>query len=225
MRTIIFGNGYCGGYFKSILNGAACTELQQPTQAENIYFDFNNESTWKNLPDFDRCIITFKMNDPLKASAFSELLNSKRVIILSSARCLVNSSSNEVIDEKKPLNNSLRNQCESEFPQASILHLGLIWGPGREPQRWIKEKRIKNGNKLINLIHLEDIGNITKLFLKQDNLQGRFLISDGIKRTWSQLAKKYSLTLPTQNIGLESRGFNTDKLKSILPQNYCFVCP
>ena len=72
------------------------------------------------------------------------------------------------------------------------------------------------------MIHLQDIGKIVTLFLKNKELKGRYLLSDGLPLKWSQLAAKYSLPLPGFEPGPESRSFNTRKLKSTLPENYCF---
>jgi nucleoside-diphosphate-sugar epimerase len=221
MNTLILGKGYCGAYLHSILPKSTCAELPKNCQVNDFPFDFNDQSTWA-LPDFSECIITFKMENLENAQALANILKGKKIIILSSARCFKNSHANETINENSKLNNSKRSLCESLFlPDATILHLGLIWGPDREPLRWISEGRIKNGLKAINLIHQRDIGNIVKEAISSEH-KGRLLVSDGEPKQWRELANLTNLRLPESQTGLESRIFDTKKLQLFLPDNYSF---
>ena len=223
MSTLIFGKGYCGRYLKPLLANAQCAELPDLKDDEDIPFDFNDTNTWEQLTGFDTYVFTLKMENTKNAARLAQLTQGSQRIILSSARCFGNSLPDQLIDETTPIKNTLRNQCESLFlPNACLMHLGLIWGKDREPQTWLKEGRIRNGQKFINMIHLHDIGNIVKNMIHQDQ-QGRFLISDGIRQRWSEFAATIDLTLPANNTGQESRVFNTEKLQACLPEAYKFL--
>ena len=224
MATIVFGHGYTGSRLNKIISGSIATELPSLCKEGQIPFDFNNESTWSNLPMFDSAVITFKMTDEVQASKFSHLLKDKKTIVLSSARNLLNTQPDEVINEFTPLADSLRAKSEKYFePTAIILYLGLIWGKKRTPLKWLTENRIKNGSKYINLIHVDDLCQIIKHFLENDFKPDKYLISDGDCRKWRELANNFGCSLNSQENGLESRIFNTEKLTSVLPEGFCFT--
>ena len=226
MRTIIFGHGFCGSRLTSIIDNVTSTEIPENCDTNLVPFDFNDSGTWKNLPDFDKAVITFKMENLCQSEKFADLLNNKKVVILSSARNLKNSVPNQEIDEEFPLADNNRVKCESYFEtHAVILYLGLIWGDNRQPQKWLQEGRIKNGNKIINMIHVDDICHIVKLLLNSEIKSGKYLVSDGKPLEWNELAKLYKVKLDQADTGIESRKFNTKKLQTFLPESYLFKKP
>lgn len=226
MRTIIFGHGFCGSRLSSILENSSSTEIPEKCSTNLIPFDFNDSDTWSNLPDFDSAIITFKMENLSQSEKLANLLKDRKVIILSSARNLKNSSPAQIIDENTPLADNQRVKCESYFEKhAVILYLGLIWGDNRHPKKWLEEGRIKNGKKIINMIHVEDICHIVKRLLNSDIKSGKYLISDGHPLEWNELAEYYNVKLNQTTPGIESRKFNIKKLQAILPEGYNFQKP
>ena len=227
MKTVIFGCGFTGTNLLKYLPNAYCTELPKLCQNDQIPFDFYDSATWENIPNFDQAIITFKMTDPLIAEQFATMLSKKKVILLSSARNLINSQPNEIIDENSLLSDTPRPISESHFKSFStILYLGLIWGADRTPTKWISEGRIKNGEKFINLIHVDDICRIIQFLLERKSKPNQqYLASDGKPVKWAELAKPKGLNLSSHKCGLESRRFNTTKLKAILPDDFQFHTP
>lgn len=227
MKTVIFGCGFTGTNLLKYLPNAHCTELPELCKNGQIPFNFYDPATWKNIPKFDQAIITFKMTDPLLAKKFAGMLYQKKIILLSSARNLINSQPNEMIDESCLLSDTPRPISESHFKSFStILYLGLIWGADRMPTKWISEGRIKNGEKFINLIHVDDICKIILFILEsKSKLNQQYLTSDGNPVKWVELAKQKGLDLSCHKSGLESRRFNTTKLKAILPDDFQFYKP
>lgn len=226
MRTIIFGHGFCGSRLASIIDNATSTEIPDKCDSSLVPFDFNDSNTWKNLPDFDSAVITFKMENQSQSEKFADLLKNKKVVILSSARNLKNSVPNQEIDEEFPLADNDRVICENYFEKnAVILYLGLIWGDNRQPQKWLQEGRVKNGKKIINMIHVDDICHTVKLLLNSEIKSGKYLVSDGEPLEWNELAELYNLKLDQAEPGIESRKFNTKKLQSFLPESYLFKKP
>jgi len=224
MKTLIFGEGYTGSRLKKLIPNSRSTELPELCTGDQIPFDFNASHTWSNLPDFDQAIITFKMADKNLAERFATLLKDRKTILLSSARNLKNSKADEIISEQSPLKNSARSQAESFFEQQAIfLYLGLIWGPERLPEKWISEGRIKNGNKFINFINVEDLCKIIVHFLDSNINSDSFLVSDGLPLRWSEVMNDSEL--PCSETGLESRRFNTEKLQKSLPAKFVFTRP
>lgn len=226
MTTLILGNGYTGKRLAKLIPRSKCTELPALCQDRDLIpFDFNDTRSWNNLPHFDRAVITFKMTDEARAQEFSLLFKEKKTILLSSARNLQNSLADEIISERTPLKNCPRAKAESFFEeQALILYLGLIWGPERMPEKWISEKRIKNGSKYINFINVDDLCNIIA-HLINGSCKGKLLISDGCPLKWQELADAKGLKLSSYSPGPESRRFNTERLRESLPENFNFTKP
>ncbi|MCM8540113.1 MAG: hypothetical protein NE328_07535 [Lentisphaeraceae bacterium] len=223
MKTIIFGAGFTGTHLLKYTPDAISTELPNLCTKNQIPFDFNDPTSWKNIPSFDQAVITFKMTDTVLAEEFSKLFINKKTILLSSARNLLNTEVNEVISEKNHLSKKPRSLAERYFKDiATILYLGLIWGGERNLSKWISEGRIRNGAKFINLIHVDDLCRIISKLLENSRTIEKFLVSDGKPLKWSEIAKKKGLSLSSHDAGLESRKFNTDKLKATLPSDFQF---
>ena len=226
MKTLIFGCGYTGRRLKELIPEAMATELPSLCTNELIPFDFNDTDTWKNIPKFDQAVITFKMTNESLAKQFAKFLKGKKVILLSSAGNLQNSSPDEIISEDNKLKECPRAKAESHFKNlAAIMHLGLIWGPERMPEKWISAGRIKNGNKFINFINVDDLCKIIIYFLNNSDTKEPILVSDGQAQRWNEVAIVHGVKLKEAATGLESRRFNTGKLQKSLPENFEFKKP
>ncbi|MCM8534166.1 MAG: hypothetical protein NE330_23590 [Lentisphaeraceae bacterium] len=226
MKAIIFGYGFTGQHLQKYIPDALKTELPDKCSQDEIPFDFHAPETWDNLPDFDTAIITFKMTKPALASKFAELLKGKTVILLSSARNLLNSQPDQIISEESPLSQKERALSEAPFLNIStILYLGLIWGDERNPTKWIYQNRIKNGEKFINFIHVDDLCKIIIGMITNYKPGQNYLVSDGQPIKWKDIANKIGVSLNLTETGLESRRFNTEKLKAFLPESFQFKRP
>lgn len=224
MSTIIFGHGYTGSRLSRVLPESLSTELPELCKGDNIPFDFNDERTWLNLPEFDRAVITFKMCDEVRAQKFARLLRNKKIVLLSSAKNIANVAPDQLISEQNPLADIARVKAEAPFElSAIILYLGLILGEKRTPKKWLSEKRIKNGNKFVNMIHVDDLCRIIKYFLTKELPPDKYLVSDGAAKKWHEIARPLGYELHSYETGLESRVFDTKKLRSILPENFRFT--
>ncbi|MCM8532920.1 MAG: hypothetical protein NE330_17255 [Lentisphaeraceae bacterium] len=223
MKTLIIGNGFCGSRLKSVIPNSAVAELPKHASDDCIPFDLIDEKDWTVFSKYQNIIITCKLENKDLALKLSAALKNKFVLILSTAKAFVVSTSNEVINETFPLEINSRNTAENYFLEfSSILHLGLIWGEERQPKKWLKQKRIKNGNKLVNLIHVDDICSIIKYLTAEQIYTGRLLVSDGKPLTWEVIANHNNIQLPSTRTGVESKKFDTQKLKNLLPKDYQF---
>ena len=226
MKTLIIGSGFSGSAFQLIQNNSFCSELPHLCSGREIPFDMNDRQTWQNLPDFDQCLITCKITARKNAGLFVKFLNNRPTILLSTAKCLINERPDGIINEYSPLVDSPRNIAEAPFAEfCCIMHLGLIWGKHRSILQWLKNGRIKNGRKLVNLIYIEDLADICRIFLKNNAPAGRYLISDGRAQRWQTLADQFKLQLSSDECGTESRSFDTAKMQGILPKSFCFKRP
>lgn len=225
MKLLIIGNGFTGSKLKQMLPGADVADIH-PDDEHTISFDYKNENDWEILDEYSHIVFTCKIDCSEKAAKLSQKLKAKKVILLSTAKAFHTTSADETISESSSLVHSLRNSAESFFSSyADILHLGLIWGGKRQPEKWIKSSKIKNGNKLVNFIHVDDLSKVIINLLRKDEQKGRLLVSDGQPLSWNSLAEKFNVKLPIQNCGPESKKIDNQKLLSILPKNFKFTLP
>jgi nucleoside-diphosphate-sugar epimerase len=103
--------------------------------------------------------------------------------------------------------------------------LAGIFGPGREPLRWLEKGLIKNGLKRVNLIHVSDIVDIIFAFASSPLPRQRINVCNGTAPTWNELAAVFQdrgalpkdFSLPQSPVGLESKIVTNERLASLLP--------
>lgn len=175
---IILGCGYVGGFFlekyPQIYFTTRNTNFVRSKNQQKIYFNLEDESSWKNIPKTKNVLWTFPAasnENEIKKSIqfFNEHLSDRNIIVLSSTSAYLHTSENEMINEKSPiLLNEPRFYAEENLRNngALILHLSGIIGPGRTPLNWYKNKLVNHGEIILNYIHVYDIIYfIEKLFL------------------------------------------------------------
>jgi hypothetical protein len=223
MSTAIIGNGFCGKRLHAAIPGSAITDLPSLATGRTIPFDYTNPSHWPLLDSFSTIIFTAKIDDLDAAKDLAQKIKNKKVILLSTAKAFANIKPDGTISEKTPLSQSPRNQAEQTFTSfATILHLGLIYGEERSLEKWLHSGKIKNGLKLVNLIEITDLIKIINLIILKEYQSERILISDGIQRPWQSIADNYGISLKEAQTGIESKNFDTSKLKEILPSSFKF---
>lgn len=201
--TLILGLGYVARALMRV-NGfqALVTSRQGSAQAagtldEPMYFDLADPESWCVTDDFSRIIWTFpaaqnEAEQKLANSFFSSLRAAdKKVAILASTSAYLTQESGEIVTEKTPLDLSqirVRTEEELRLQGAFLLHLAGIYGPGRDPVRWLHKGLIKDYGSFINLIHISDICECLNAWSVGSGLRGeRINASDGRHRTWAQL--------------------------------------
>lgn len=225
MKALIVGYGFTGKKLHQLLPEADVADIS-PCGPEVIQFDYNNPDDWHILKSYDYVIFTCELKSVEASTKIAAILDSKKVVILSTAKTFVNYIANEVITEESPLTNCPRCQSEEVFVNsADILCLALIWGYERSPEKWLKSGRIANGNKYVNFIHVDDLCRIIVLILKNNTPSGRILVSDGKPEPWQKIADKYSIKLPSRKCGKESKKLSNKKLLSLLPGDLEFKSP
>ena len=111
-----------------------------------------------------------------------------------------------------------------------MLQLAGIWGPGRDPLRWLTEGRIRNGRKYVNLAHADDILAAIEACLHQPRPGERINVCDGEPSRWSEHVTRLiaqeklpaSFQLPEAEPGLDSKRIRNDRLRALLPAGYSF---
>lgn len=196
-----------------------------------IHFDFQDPNTYKNLPSNHDMIITFAMSDfdsTIKLSNYCKTDDVRIKVILgttSSFKC-----ESGVITESSEKNlESLRVKCENYLKEqgAVLLNLSGIYGYEKNPFNWLNKGLIKNSNKTVNLIHVDDIIQVVEKVVSLDLSKDEFNLSDGIAYLWKDL-----WTLGTQKnivnvdcppfLNAEGKSISNKKLLSFLGQDYKF---
>ena len=221
-KVIILGNGFVAKALNKLYPQAFIFG-NQPTDIN--FFEFLDEKTWSGLPKKSSlCIITLKLTSLQQTNKIYHNILAKysKIIILSSTGTYKIKQPNQTIDESCPRDKSqIRVICEDYLLKkgAMILCLPLIYGYERNLKKWLKQGRIQNGNKLINLIYINDLTHCLKRLARQFE-NGIFNLCDGEKHTWQTIADSYSIKLDKKPIDKKSKFISNKKLLDKFKYNF-----
>ena len=157
--------------------------------------------------------------------------------------CVINESTPFTDKEHLSLSGeSLLERAEGESwilsKGAAVLNLSGIVGNEKEEICYKKPRYVgsfmkyaQNGLKLVNLIHVNDICNIIKFFIcKNEVVRGERVISSCGAFRWKDLAQGLGAPplpelVPSKENMKGSKICSTDKLRSMLPQDYEWTMP
>ena len=174
------------------------TNLEGIPSEQRLRFDFEQPSTWLNIPVGADLIWCFPATPLEQVQAFARTLDAppRRIVILGSTSAYeLSNHSTEYpppwIDESAPINlTKPRVQGEEylrEHHGAIVLRVAGIYGPGRNPLDWIRQGRVGSSRKYVNLIHAEDLAAICLLALDKGKPGEVYNVSDGTPRTWNEV--------------------------------------
>ena len=235
MQTIlILGHGYVGSALASKLPYAVYT-CRSPEKAHGnaaIYFNLNDRDSWENLPNANTIIWTFPATplDLVEEFYQCRLQNCENLLVYASTSCYQLSGNEDLVTEEHPLNNAKPRVKGEEYLRknnAAILVLSGIYGPERQPVDWLRKGLIRSLRKIVNLIHREDIVDITCYLLAQNCVPRgeRLNISDGMFLRWSEIADCYAIQLDDDRGGNNkrvSKSVSNEKLRQLLPKSFEF---
>ena len=226
MSILILGKGYVGSALCEAISGSKGTN-RTVKHPGNLTFDLNNQATWQRLPEYETVIWTFPATPVRQVSRFyrAQLTKCKNLIILASTSAYKVKRQKELITEESELDTSiLRVQGEEYLRKkgATILNLAGIYGPNRDPVSWLHRSLIKNPDKLVNLIHLDDIVYCIKTLIENPQAGERFNLSDGKARSWREIGAKVGYDFRMPGMRELSKIIDNTKIRTILPKNYQF---
>ena len=200
MKITVLGAGYVGSRFVEKYS-CANSYRSQPANDASFYFDLNDRESWQNIAETDAVLLTFAIKDLALIQDFYEhsLKSIDKVYVYASTSCYQVNYNEETVTEKSELVlSTARVECEEWLRQqgATVLTLSGIFGPNRMPENWLKKGLIKNANKTLNLIHVDDIVDLTYRLMQSDLKGERINLSSGEKIYWYQLAEKIWHGLP-----------------------------
>ena len=230
--VLILGNGYIGQTLKARFPGSVHTHrsVEKARQTNGIHFDLNNRQSWANLPNPDTVIWTFPAQplDLVEAFYHENLAQCPNLLVYASTSCYQVDIQDAIVTENSELDVSKPRVSGEEFLRqqgAAILVLSGIFGPQREPIEWLRKGRIKHFNKIVNLIHRDDIADIT-FYLLENQLTPfgeRLNLTNGQYHRWSDIADNYGMEYSaiTNNTSL-SKSVSNAALCRLLGKNFTF---
>lgn len=232
-KFIILGNGYVGQAIKNRFPGSLHTH-RSPEKAEQnngIYFDLNNRDSWANLPCTETVIWTFPAEPLELVEAFyhENLTQCHNLLVYASTSCYQVDAKDAIVSENSALDFSRTRVSGEEYLRqqgAAILVLSGIFGPQREPVNWLRKGRIKHFNKIVNLIHRDDIVDIT-CFLLENRIAPfgeRLNLTNGHYHRWSDIAEHYTFNYSQEKIDhtTNSKFVSNSLLHGLLQNDFTF---
>lgn len=227
----ILGNGYCGSRLYANHSNARITS-RTPTLDEHIYFQLDDQTSWHNIPTSKQVLWTFACcNSDLENRFFTFLKQRcEQVFIYSTTSVYEHKFEGQVIDEMSAIDRTkARALAEENYRQqgACLLTLCGIAGPDRSPINWLNKGRIKNANKEVNLIHVDDIVSITKLLLTQKLARIRLNLAPGKTYSWRDIAHTNNYIFSDEALAHKAskKLIANAHLRNYLRQDYVFINP
>ena len=206
-RFLILGSGYVGSrfsaYVRSLLDVHEVFETIRRPEKDRIRFDLADESTWDFLPEVDFTLWTFPAEPrDLVESFFKANVNRLgKLVVIGTTSSFAVPSNPAVVTEDTDVNLEDSRVQGEEFLRnegAVIVHAAGIYGPERNPLRWVKEGRVGPSSKFVNFIHVEDLVRILYASFERGDRGARYIAADGKPRRWidllDQFQKAFSVT-------------------------------
>ncbi|MCS6896637.1 MAG: hypothetical protein NZM29_01575 [Nitrospira sp.] len=196
-----------------------------------LQFDLADPTTWNNVPPGSDILWCFPAEPPDLVRAFATATNlvSRRLVVLGSTSAYRLSPPDKYpppwIDETAPLEMHIPRVQGEEFLRtdchAVVLRVAGIYGPGRNPLRWISQGRVGPSRKYVNLIHIEDLVETCLAALERGVPGEAYNVSDGVPRTWKDICRMAKATFgidPSRESADQSAGkrISNGKLLSLL---------
>jgi len=232
-EILILGHGYVGAALASRLPDALYTSssLEKAKSNVGIYFNLNDRDSWKNPPIAKTVIWTFAAVplDLVEEFYLDRLQHCENLLVYASTSCYQVFGDQDLVTEEYPLSYAKPRVAGEEYLRehnAAILVLSGIYGPERQPDNWLRKGLIRSLEKIVNLIHRDDIVDITCYLLTENCVPHgeRLNLSDGMPRLWSEIADYYAIHIEDA-IGDNkrcSKSVSNEKLRQLLPNSFEF---
>lgn len=233
MPLTVLGAGYVGQALLRACPAAAATRRRAAPPL--LAFDLRDPASWGNPPLAGRAVVwTFPAEPLTLVQAFfaAHLQDIAGLIVLGSTSAYrINEAADSpaaTVTEKTPLDlGQPRVQGEEWLRErgATVLQLAGIFGPGRDPAGWLQKGLIKDGAKLVNLIHVDDIVAVIARVLTQPRPGVRINVANGEPLPWRELAARFradgrlpaDFTLPESGPHEYGKRIDNRLLRSLLP--------
>lgn len=212
---VILGAGYTGRFIYETArrrqrpvfatSRSPSTHLSFAQPGHRIFFDLHQSGTWTQIPPQSAIVWCFPALPQDVATAFAQhaVDRDSRLILLGSTSAY-RAGRPGLIDEDAPVNRSMPRVASEEHLRttfgATVLRLSGLYGPGRHVFDWIRKGKIKNSNKYVNLIHVEDVAELCLLARRYAPCGSTYIVSDGQPRPWAEIcrfaAERFQIAIP-----------------------------
>jgi nucleoside-diphosphate-sugar epimerase len=212
--------------------------LELPRQSQ-LQFDVEDTSTWEQLPppeSLSAAVLTFPMADGTEAFWESYLSRVPYVICYSTTSIYQIDRPGQEVDESTPTRQTPRSSAEEYCRErgACVLTISGIFGERRSPRgictclsSYTSSGGALNGNKKVNMVHVDDIVAASTTLLKKPvrstrlNVAGHnFLLDELISHC------KHPPVPSLPDTDLSSKRVSSQKLlDEVMPTGYDFVQP
>jgi nucleoside-diphosphate-sugar epimerase len=233
----ILGAGHVGRHLLQRFPDADVTHRQPSAGARSREFRLDDRATWRSPPLAGRSVVWTFPAEPLElVAAFHDacLRQVSGLIVLgsTSAYRTVQRAGQSVVtvSEESPLDPDSPRVAGEEWLRsrgATVLQLAGIVGPGRRPEDWLLRRRITDGGKLVNLVHVEDIVAVIAHLLEHPQPGRRINVANGHTVAWRELVERFrragtlpaEFELPADPPGERGKLVDTRLLRSLLPDH------
>lgn len=229
----ILGAGYVGTALLQRFPAADSTHRRLVSRPRSHQFDLGEPSTWRNPPLGGRTVIwTFPATPLDRVQAFfaERLHDARGLIVLGSTSAYLDAdeAAGAIVDEDSPLDPGQPRVGGEEWLRtrgATVLQLAGIFGPGREPEDWLRRGRIRDGAKLVNLIHVDDIVAVIAHLVMHPAAGVRINVANGEPLAWRDLATRLGkegripkdFVLPESGPHVFGKRVDIRRLRQLLP--------
>ena len=196
-RILVLGKGQLGRTLVRDIEVGAEHQVfwTSRSSSDGILFNFEEESHWNALPKVDFTVWTFPVTDLGKLKLFLQQKQSRlgMIIIIGSTGQIVVSKDKQVVHEESPRNLDIpRAQCENFIQKNGgiLLSSSGIYGNQRNPLDWLNRGLIKNYQKILNVIHVEDLSHFVLQAIQFGEPGRHYIASDGQPQSWKAIIER-----------------------------------
>jgi nucleoside-diphosphate-sugar epimerase len=233
----ILGAGYVGGHLRRRFPAAVATRRQPSAEPRSREFRLDDRATWRTPPLAGRAVVWTFPAEPLElVAAFHDacLRQVAALIVLGSTSAYrVGEREDQpvvTVSEDSPLEPESARVAGEEWLRsrgATVLQLAGIFGPGRRPEDWLLRRRITDGGKLVNLVHVDDIVAVIAHLLEHPQPGRRINVANGHTVAWRELVERFrragtvpaDFELPADTPGERGKRVDTRQLRALLPDH------
>lgn len=201
LPLIIVGAGYAGktlfdlarteGWNVLATSRHPKANLPQIPSPQCLLFDLDRPETWSHLPHPAHLAWCFPVvfSESLKQFFARWDSSTGKIIVFGSTSAY--QAGFTPVTEQTPLHSHQPRVQGEEYLRSTfgaiILRLAGLYGPGRNPLNWIRKGKIRNRQKWVNLIHVQDAAGACLQALTQSERGETYIVSDGIPRKWEEI--------------------------------------
>lgn len=194
-KVLILGSGYTGGRLATEARQRGVKEVFEThrTLSSGLPFSLDHQSTWPALPTVDLSFWTFP---PVPADLVSRFLAEKRkylgkIVVIGSTGSFLppkefsgELTETSTLDEKEE-----RVRGERYLLQAGalVVRAAGIYGPDRDPRRWVESGKVGNTPRFVNFIHVEDLVQILWAAADRGKESSEWIAADSQPQRWDEL--------------------------------------